>query len=480
MRGAGVTIPVSRASRLELGLLALLLVALVPRLILQLGAPAFLTPDSQGYVEPALGQYNGDSLGNRFKRPVGYPYFVSAIFSLAGPRLAVVALVQHLLGLGAVGLAYLLGRFVAGRWVGLAAGLLLALSGPQLSYEHLLLSEGLFIPLLLLLALVLIGQLRSPSWTLVLLAGLLSGLLSLVKPVGQSLLLPAALVALAPPASLARRGQRLALLLAAFGLVVLPWMVRNQQRYGQLSVGGTLGQSLAAYTMKFSRGQFQFDGPELPRDPDPVRRAARRLMQSGMQEGANDAQLFYQLRSQLNLSETEADRLLLQLSVEAIARRPLVFLANLPPFFAQFFQRDIESFDQLWDSQRHWLDDPELAGLVVRPSVQQDANRGLVAATLDLYRPHRLNLLLPLLALLGLAALWRTPGRRPALVLLGLAGYLLLVHVVLNGPLPRYRYAVEPLLNVLVAAALGWGLGWAWRRLGRRYLLSRSARLSRT
>src|ERR671925_239317 len=46
-------------------------------------------------VRPAYDLLNGQGLTNTFKRPVGYPLLVAAVFSSFGPNLMAVAAVQH-------------------------------------------------------------------------------------------------------------------------------------------------------------------------------------------------------------------------------------------------------------------------------------------------------------------------------------------------------------------------------------------------
>jgi tetratricopeptide (TPR) repeat protein len=60
-----------------------------------------------------------------FRAPL-YPYVVSVIYRVAGPNPWVIAILQHILGAGAVVLLYRLGRRLVGRVVGLVAGLLFA------------------------------------------------------------------------------------------------------------------------------------------------------------------------------------------------------------------------------------------------------------------------------------------------------------------------------------------------------------------
>ena len=123
-------------------------------------------------------------------RPPAYPYFLAAIYSVAGPGYLAPRIVQMLLGLLSVFLAYLVMR----RWVGEAVGLIAAaLVG---SYWILIYYEGEFLegPLMVLgilgLTYLLLGWTRWLGWKHAILAGLVCGLSALVRP-NALLFLPA-------------------------------------------------------------------------------------------------------------------------------------------------------------------------------------------------------------------------------------------------------------------------------------------------
>jgi hypothetical protein len=88
-----------------------------------------------------------------------------------------------------------------------------------------------------------------------------------------------------------------------------------------------------------------------------------------------------------------------------------------------------------------------------------------VDALLNVLRPTRFDLVLPLLGLLAPALAWRSPQRRAVYSLTALYAYLILVQVTVDGPAARQRYAAEPLLTVRAAVALWHGLSLASRRL---------------
>jgi 4-amino-4-deoxy-L-arabinose transferase-like glycosyltransferase len=466
-------------------LVLLAIVAAIPRLILLLDAPIFYNSDSPGYLEPAYNLASGQEFAPRLKRPIAYQLLLAAILAGTGPHLAAVAAAQHCFGVLSVGLTYLLGRSCFNRWVGAGAGILLAISGPQLAYEHTPIPESLFIVLLLTLALTLIvmardGPLLRPrrsadspsaaeplgvrlrtaerSYRTSLLLGGLIGLASLVKPVAQTLLPLALGLTLVRGASPRRRLRSAAFLAVAFAIAVAPWMFRNLAVHGRFTLGGSLGDSLLARTVDHSRGRFVFDGPGLPAESDPVRNTARRLIQAGVNGGASSGTIRDRIRAELGLTEDETDRLLQELAVETIRRQPLVFLGSIPESLSSLYLEDEGSPAARADHQRAWSRLTTLGSLAQSSPTTRADQRDRAIALLDLYRPAQFGLLLPLAALVGLALRWRRPatgGLEPTAIVGILAILMVLAHVILNGPVPRYRYMVEPFVSVLA-------LGAAW------------------
>ena len=164
-------------------LLLLALKATIPRGFLQATAPTFVFAESPSYVEPALSLVNGQGLTAHLQRLIGYPLLVAAGLAPTG-NLGFVTALQHSLGIETVALTYLLGRACANRLVGLAAGLAIALSAPQLIYEQALLTEAPFTLLLVSFCLLLLWSLRRGSLYPALLAGLLLAITTLVRPIG--------------------------------------------------------------------------------------------------------------------------------------------------------------------------------------------------------------------------------------------------------------------------------------------------------
>lgn len=178
----------SRALKAHFPLLAILFLALVLRVgyaFLASGTPLaeLLLLDSEFYDRQARSLLAGTgwSEGVFFMNPF-YPYFLAAVYWLAGPGWAKVVAVQAGLGTASCLLTYLVGAAVWGRRAGLAAAGLLAVQGVVVFYDGSLLTAS---PILFLnlLGLYLLQRWRAEPrsawlWT----AGFSLGLSALARP----------------------------------------------------------------------------------------------------------------------------------------------------------------------------------------------------------------------------------------------------------------------------------------------------------
>jgi Dolichyl-phosphate-mannose-protein mannosyltransferase len=161
-------------------------------------------------------------------RPPGYPLALAAVYALVGVHVTAARVLGAALGVLTVGLEAALARALAGERVGLWAGALAAVFPPLVALCGTVVSEALFLPLELALALVLVGLARRPAavrWSI--LAGTLCALALLTRAVALVWVV-VALAAVARSVSSGRpRRRSLAGLLVAFVVVMAPWTVRN-------------------------------------------------------------------------------------------------------------------------------------------------------------------------------------------------------------------------------------------------------------
>ena len=457
MRG-GLTLPAWPRRHPDLAALLLIgLAAGLLRLAFLYRAPVFLTGDSQSHFLPGFDLARGFAFDPELRRPAGYPLFVAGVITILGEELRALAFVQHVLGVATALLTDGLGRLTFGRAAGLVGGLLVAA----------------------LLALLL-GARGGRWWFL--LGGALLGAATLVRPVGQILMPLAVLAVLARstfrvgeglvPARGRAGGQapRLldaldwkaaTLLLAGFALLVGPWMLRNLAEHGSLTASGGLGRSLIARTVKYDTGFFDVE-PPAPAEGDlkgQVRqfvRGKRNTIRNSRSVRSTQAGLI----RELGLSQAQSDSLLRQVALDAIWERPGYYVLGSLEMAGQIVagkekedalatrwaERTDKDWIEQWEARVDHLIQPS------GPAEQREIDRA--AAIVGVYQPAALGPIVPVLAGVGLALSAFVAPLRPAL-LPGLAAVLLvLASAFLDGPVPRYRYPVDPLLGLYAAGGV--------------------------
>jgi 4-amino-4-deoxy-L-arabinose transferase-like glycosyltransferase len=189
---------------------------------------AWLAMDSQEYDRWAQGIAAGDWAGSGvfFQAPL-YPYLLAGVYALLGHRLVLVYLLQIVLAVAGCWAFYRAGREMGGEGTGLGAALLAAVYGPFLFYDAQILKESLAVTVTAFLLWALAAARTRPWLKVWLAAGLLLGVLALLRE--NALLVLPFLLPLAWRredrwAGLARRGGAL---VAGLVLALLPVALRN-------------------------------------------------------------------------------------------------------------------------------------------------------------------------------------------------------------------------------------------------------------
>lgn len=153
--------------------------------------PALLYIDSFAYLD------NVGPLSPTASDPVGYPLLVLAPLLKVSGSLAVVAAVQHLLGLGIAVLLYcVMLRWEVRPWLAALASAPVLLDAYQLQIEHNIMSDLLFEALLATILALLLWRCTATSWPLAVSVGLLLVVAVMVRSVGIALVVPAVLYVL--------------------------------------------------------------------------------------------------------------------------------------------------------------------------------------------------------------------------------------------------------------------------------------------
>ncbi len=175
-------------------------------------------------------------------RAPGYPFFLGAIYWLFGHRPLVVLLLQSLLGALTCACIYWIGREYLEHRIGLIAGLICAVDPEMIHWTAKMLTETLFVFLLVLLVLLCLKLTRPKGWGTTVGAGLVLGYATLVRPnilLFVPFLLLFLLVFVQAPM---RKRIMLCILVSVIGaFVVLPWTVRNYVVHGRLVPVSTMG-----------------------------------------------------------------------------------------------------------------------------------------------------------------------------------------------------------------------------------------------
>ena len=225
-------------------LVALGLGAVVRMLVMIAFPPAFVFSDGPTYL------WFSDNLVPNPDRPIGYGVFLAGLHPISH-SVFVIAVVQHLLGLATAVAAYvLLRRWGVASRLAMVATLPLLFDQMQLVLEHSILSDVLF-DLLLILALVALTWRRRPTIGGAVLAGLLLGAATVVRVVGQPLILVAVAFLLLVAAGLRRKLVLAAAALAAFALPVVAYAGWYHAANGSWALTEASGRSLYMRTTTF-------------------------------------------------------------------------------------------------------------------------------------------------------------------------------------------------------------------------------------
>ena len=176
--------------------------------------------DTGRYLQPFMYLYRDRAIPTTEKPPL-YPTVLAIPSALGLDSVDAHRVVSCLLGASAVVLIGLLGRRVGGPRVGLLAAAIAAVYPALWMLDASVRSESLYLPLI---ALVLVLAYQVTHWRRAALLGVAIGLAALTRSEAV-LLLP--LLLLAVP-----RGKRL-IVVAAFAVVISPWLVRNWITFDQ-------------------------------------------------------------------------------------------------------------------------------------------------------------------------------------------------------------------------------------------------------
>jgi hypothetical protein len=162
-----------------------------------------------------------------------------------------------------------------------------------------------------------------------------------------------------------------------------------------------------------------------------------------------------------------------EIALRAILARPLVYVRHVAENVFDIFMADDSTVDE--SLERHWRlweevswNRQPLRRYVELPTPAQEAAYPYLAALDGIYQPARTAGLFLVLFLAGTVVALLRPRYRPVLAVSLAALGLIGIHAATVGVVPRYRVAVEPLIDVVALGALVLLVQWGARRLRRR------------
>jgi len=184
--------------------------------------------------------FGGGPIPSRLMQAPLYPWFLAAVYSIFGPHLTAVRIVQALMGTASCWLIYAITkRLFEPRPAAFIAGMAAALYLPLVFYEGVLVPATLIVFLNLLFVAVIVQGGDRPGYARLTAAGLLLGLSIAAKPVA-GLLFPFAVLHLLLARGTGGPGTRIRamlkpalILLAATAAAILPVTIRNARITGE-------------------------------------------------------------------------------------------------------------------------------------------------------------------------------------------------------------------------------------------------------
>lgn len=401
-------------------LLVILAVALLVRVGVIVATPDFEPIfDAADYERHAISLADGDGFGpSQFApgptafRPPLYPVALAVVQAVGGGWTAE-RLLGALLGVATVLLIYLLAARLFDRRAAIVAGGIAAVFPPLVLLNASLLSEALFLPLVLAAVLATLEYRDTRLMRWVVLAGVLSGLAILTRTTGVPVVLALALGAWITRPRFSRAGLAApAVLVLAAVLTVTPWVIRNTAVFDRW-VGLSTGSGYALAGTYSEESEAEASAPGQPFSPNQLDTYKPMFEARALDEA--------EFTSELNDDATE-------------------YIGDNPGYVVETV---------VWNVLRVL----ELRGDVAfdqRFATSQTQAAGLERLDSPVLFRGSIYLVLAL-ALLGVAAQsGLLPARRAPLFVWAVPILLLLPALVIYG-IPRYRAPIDPFLVMLAA-----------------------------
>jgi 4-amino-4-deoxy-L-arabinose transferase-like glycosyltransferase len=251
---------------------AILVLALAARAFWVAYAPADPT-DGRGmddtifYYGSAVGIANGEGYVNPWvseptaQWPPGYSFLLASVFRLPGPDVPAAWSLNVVVGALTCVALYWVGLLISGQKVGALAGLIMAVFPGHVFFSSLVMSETLFVFLVVvaMLMLALVAKRREPGVPLLLLTGAAVAAAAMVRGQGLFLFFVALLFWWVSSADWAHALQRATLVMVTAIALIIPWSVRNYVvTDGFVFISTNDGANLYMGNHEYANGRFMY------------------------------------------------------------------------------------------------------------------------------------------------------------------------------------------------------------------------------
>jgi 4-amino-4-deoxy-L-arabinose transferase-like glycosyltransferase len=362
-------------------------------------------------------------------RPPLYPVVLASVYAVGGGQTAG-RLLQALLGVAVVALIYMISERLWDRRVAAVAGAIAAVFPPLVLYSATLLTEPLFVLLVLAALLVTLEFRRGERLRWAIAAGVLSGLAALTRGNGILLVVAAGLGVWTMRPRFSRTALTPPLVVALVALVtVMPWVIRNTIVFDRFVGISTQGGTLLAGTYN-AESRAMADHPGEPQQAWQLKTFQALYRQGDLDEAQRSSRLTNEALSYMGDHPGYV--------VETMAWNTLRIFGVVRDHRARVTETGLIHATQTDSLENEWLRNLQAIGIerLVSPII-----------------PGSLYLIM-LLALVGIGAQigsLRSPRAPPFVWSFPL---LLVLPAVLFWGLQRYRAPLDPFLVMLAAVGI--------------------------
>jgi 4-amino-4-deoxy-L-arabinose transferase-like glycosyltransferase len=240
-------------------LIIILVISFTLRLIFSLGNDKALFVDILSYS--SFGEqilHKGIYFIEAYNAP-GYPVFLSIIYFVFGKSFIAVYVLQSLLGTLTTYLIYLIGYKMYGKSAGLCAACLSLLYWPLWLYSGILMSETLFIFLMLSGVYFFLLLLESEKTYIFVLCAASFSLSTLTRSINMVMIVLIPLLFIFIKRKLNKRIIfKFILFIIAFSVIIAPWTIRNYMKYDRfVAIDTLMGLNLLAGNNDKSEGTYR-------------------------------------------------------------------------------------------------------------------------------------------------------------------------------------------------------------------------------